>query len=145
MVGVVFGVEVVDSQLVVGPSHVAGLLQLGELAQLYVEHVLGRPYYGAFRVGVGAVVTGSRQRERYLVFVVVIVIVGTQAHEECQLSVLQVRGVDLKGVGMGKHLYALVVTHVVVGVLVYRNGGVVLHVVKVEAHSLLIVLHQLWL
>ena len=59
-----------------------------------------------------------RQTQGYLIFVIVVTIVGTQPYENSQLVISQRGGILCKGVGMHKHLQALVTTQIKCGVFV---------------------------
>ena len=91
------------------------------------------------------VVAVGRQRERYLVFVVVVLIVATQADEQCQLVVTQIGEVGLQVVGVDEHLQVLVEAHVDEGLLIHGLRLVLLQVVDNHLQGLLIALHELGL
>ena len=124
---------------------VALLLEGGEDGERHVEHVVLRPYRLAVFERTAIVLAFRCQLERYLILIVVVLVVATQADEHSQLVVLQLGGVLCQGIGMGKHLYALVLAQVEGGVLIHCLRLARIHVLYHETQSLLVVLHELCL
>ena len=127
-------------------SLVAGLLQLGELGEVDVEHVFLRPH-GTTVVEIIfiIVVAVGRQFQRDEVFVVVVTIVVTQTDEHCQLVVLQTSHVVDDVVGMNEHLQMLVATQVEGGVMINGLRLTLRDVSDHHAQCLLVSLGELWL
>ena len=138
-------------KLVVGSlSHrlqlVTLFLQVGKHVETDVEHIINRPHQLAVGIGVLAVVAAVRcQHERYLVFVVVVLVVITQTDEHRQLPILQGSGIRQQVVGMHEHLHPLILAQVDGGLLIHRLRLVLLQVVHNHLQCLLITLHQLGL
>ena len=127
-----------------GACQVSVFLQLCEGREWNVEHVLLGPHLPAV-LRVVVVFAGCSQRQGNLVFVVVVLIVIAQAHEECQLVALQMGGVYLEGVGVGKHLHALILAQILVGILIHGLGLAAGKIGDHDVESLLVVLDKLWL
>ena len=125
---------------------VALLLEAGKYAQGYIEHILLRPD----QLSVGrtvAVIIAARfgQLERNLILIVIVLIVAAQTDEDRQLAVLQIGGVLLQGIGMGKHLDALVLAEIEGRVLIYRLCLAMGQILHHQTQSLLVCLDKLWL
>ena len=120
------------------------MLQVGEDAEVDVEHVLFGPYGFTSLCGVGVIMPGRSECQRNLIFIIVALVVATHADEETHLIVLQF-SVIFHRIGMNKHLQMLVVTEVHVHGFIDGtciSCGKVLHG---QCQCLLIVLRQLWL
>ena len=91
------------------------------------------------------VVAVRSQHERYLVFVVVVLVVATQTDEHRQLTILQIGGIGYQVVGMHKHLHSLVLAQVNDALLIHCLRLVLLQVVDDHLKSLFVALHQLGL
>ena len=79
------------------------------------------------------------------VFVIVVLIVGTQTDEHSQLVVLQLRAVGHQVVGMDKHLQALILAQVQIGILIHSLRLALRQVLHGETERLLIILCKLGL
>ena len=92
---------------------VALLLETGKYAQVYIEHILLRPdQLSVGRTVAVIIVARFSQLERNLVLIVIVLIVAAQTDEDRQLVVLQIGGILLQRIGMGKHLDALVLAEI---------------------------------
>ena len=122
------------------------LLEIGKDAESHIKHILFRP--NQFTVGrhiTVVIAARSRKGERNLIFIIVILIVATQTDEDCQLPILQICGILLQGIGMGKHLDTLILTEVEGSILVYRLSLSTGQVPDNKTQSLLVGFNQLWL
>ncbi len=118
MIGVVVGEEPVEAARSCGTCLVACLLQLGEEAQVDVQHIGLRPYGTTVVQIVFIVVATIRcQLQGYHVFVVVAGVVATHTDEDCQLVVAQVIVVD-EMVGVHEHLHVLILAQVECGITI---------------------------
>ncbi len=140
VVGTVFAVVAGGSRRL---RRVAFFLQFGEQFERNVEHILLGPHRLAALLRVSVVVTGRSKGQRNLVFVVVVLVVASQTHEESQLVVGQVGNVVLHCVGMYEHLYALVLTHIHGGILVDSLRLARAKVVDGHCQSLFVRLYEL--
>ena len=122
------------------------LLEIGKDAESHIKHILLRPNQPAVGRHITVVIAArSRKGERNLIFIIVILIVATQTDEDRQLPILQVGGILLQGIGMGKHLDTLILTEVESSILVYRLCLPTGQVLDNQAQSLLVGFNQLWL
>ena len=125
---------------------VAGLLQLGQLRKVDVEHVFLRPD-GTTIVNIILIiiVTVGRQFQGDEIFVVVVTIVTAQTDEHRQLVVLEIRHVVDEVVGMDEHLKMLVATQVEGGVMIDCLRLTLRHILDHHAQRLLVGLGELGL
>ena len=118
------------------------MLEVGEGAEVDVEHVLLGPYCLTSLCGVGVVMSWRGEGEGYLVFVVVALVVTTDSDEEAHLVVLQFR-VTFHRIGMDEHLQVLVVAEVHVHGLIHRTGVACGKVFHCECQGLFVLLREL--
>ena len=122
------------------------LLEIGKDAESHIKHILLRPNQLAVGRHITVVIAArSRKGERNLIFIIVILIVTTQTDEDSQLPILQICGILLQGIGMGKHLNTLILTEVESSILVYRLGFSTGQIPDNKTQSLLVGFYQLWL
>ena len=88
---------------------------------------------------------GGSEFERHLVFVVVALVVASEAYEDSQLVVGEVGGVLVQRIGMHEHLQALVLSEVEGGVLIDTFRLSCAEVVDHDVECLLVALDELWL
>ena len=91
------------------------------------------------------VITVGGQHEWYLVFVVVVLIVGTQTDEHRQLTILQIGGIGHEMVGMHEHLHPLVMAQVDGGFLIHSLRLALLQIGGDHLQGLFVALHELGL
>ena len=129
--------------LSVGLRLVAFLLEVGQLLEVDVQHVLLGPNLSCFGCGVAVILARRCELQRNLVLIEVALIVRTETYEYGELSVFQSGGVLLEGVGMHEHLQTLILTDVQRGVLIYRLC--LARTERCDGHGkrLLVVLHEL--
>ena len=127
------------------PCLVALLLELGEDGERNVEHVLLGPYGAAVLRRIAVVGSLGGELQGQLVLVIVVLIVGAEPDEDGELVVGEVGDVLRHGVGMGEHLYALILPEVEVGVLVDGLGRARAEVGDGHGERLLVALDELGL
>ena len=123
-------------------SLVAFGLRIGQHLEREIEIVGGRPYFVSVILVVVVIHSRLGQCQRNLVLVVVILQVGTQAHETGQVSTAQIR-VFLHSLSVHKHLETLVVSHVVGRVLIYRTSIFRRQVMYPQHHRLFVQRNEL--
>ena len=121
---------------------VAFMLQGCEGAEVNIEHVLLRPNSLTTLCSVGVIVTIGGEFERYFVFVIVALVVATNAEEKTHLIVLKFC-VTLHCVGMDKHLQMLVVAQVFIEGLINGTSIACGKVLHGECQSLFVILGEL--
>ena len=144
LVGVIAAEQLVETSAAQGLLGVAVLLHVGKHAQIDVEHILLWPYLTTVGIRVLIIIAAvRRQHQRNLVFVVVVLVVATQADKHRQLIVLQVCEVRHEVVGVDEHLHPFVLPQVERGILIDSLRLSMLHIPHHHIQGLLIVLHQL--
>ena len=124
-------------------GEVASALQLRQLGEVDVQHVLFRPHRLASVRRVTVVVTLRSDRERNLIFVVVALVVRSQAHEYRHLAILHLIGHIHQVLGMDIHLHMLIPAQIQVRLVIYGPRLVRLQSRNLQTHCLLVVLSQL--
>ena len=125
---------------------VALFLQLGKHVERDVEHIGFRPYGTTVGGGIFAVVaTVGRQRQGYLVFIVVVLVVATHADKHGELVVLQVGIVGNQMVGVDEHLHLLVLAQVETGVAIHGLRLTSLQILHHHVEGLFVGLYELGL
>ena len=100
-------------------SFVALLLYLCEEVERNVYHILFWPYCHTVARRILVVNAWSSKLQWHLIFIVVALVVATQAYEYRQLVVAKVGNIVFQCVGMHKHLHTTILTKVVSGILIY--------------------------
>ena len=142
-------VELAELLIVAGVAEallaVAVALELSELLEFDVDHVLCGPDDAAVRGVVLVVAPFGCQLQGYFVLVEVRLVVRAHAQEHAGLAVAQVGDVVGQGIGVDVELQVLVLPHVVVAVL--EDGACVAgrEVLGDEGQRLLVLLHELCL
>ena len=91
---------------------VALLLECRKDAKRHIQHIVFRPYRLAIFQTATAILTFRSQLQRYLIFIIVVLVVATQTNKHRKLIVTQIRNVLRQSIGMSKHLDALVLAQV---------------------------------
>ena len=121
-------------------------LQTCEDVQVHIKHIRLWPYLTTISLRVFAVVAAiGRQLQRYLIFVVVVLIVITHADENSQLVILQVGGIRYEMVGMNEHLHPAILTQVEGGFTIDGLRLPTLQILDHHVECLLIILYELGL
>ena len=117
-------------------------LDVGEDRKVDVHHVVFGPYGLTVGQAVGVVPFGRGHFQRHFVFIVIVLVVRTEADEYARLVVLE-RSVAGERVGVGKHLQVAILSEVQAGVLV--NGSCIARreVLHGDVEGLLVVFTQL--
>ena len=148
----VFGVILVVLAVYGGVVHPAALavaqgvafyLYVCEFCQWDVYHILLRPHNGCSTLAVAVVRAVGGDVERYLVFVVVALVVGTQAHEYRKVVVGELCDINLGRLGVHIQLYALILAYIQVALFVNGTRLLAAQVVHLQREGLLVVLAQL--
>ena len=108
-----------------------------------VEHVFLGPYGDTSLTRIAIVAARGGERQRNLILVVVVLIIGTEADKDCQLTVLQSSRVRVEGIGVCEHLDALVLAEIEGGVLIDCLRLARAQAVDRHSQSLLVALHEL--
>ena len=124
-------------------SFVALLLYLCEEVERNVYHILFWPYCHTVARRILIVNTWSSKLQWHLIFIVVALVVATQAYEYRQLVVAKVGNIVLQCVGMHKHLHTTILTKVVSGILIYTLSLVARKVCQCHRQCLLVSLGKL--
>ena len=132
-----------NARLLVAFGLVALFLEVDERLQAEVEEVGFRPYDAAVGWEVVVVFPVGSEFEGNFVFVEILLDVGAEAHEERELSRLELSGVVDKRFGVNPHLQTLVVAQVEHGVSVDGTCIARIEAGDLERHRLLVELGNL--
>ena len=124
-------------------SFVALLLYLCEEVERNVYHILFWPYCHTVARRILVVNAWSSKLQWHLIFIVVALVVATQAYEYRQLVVAKVGNIVLQCVGMHKHLHTTILTKIVSGILIYTLSLVARKVCQCHRQCLLVSLGKL--
>ena len=125
-------------------SFVALLLYLCKEVERNVYHILFWPYCHTVASRILIVNNAwSSKLQWHLIFIVVALVVATQAYEYCQLVVAKVGDIVLQCVSMHKHLHTTILTKVVSGILIYTLSLVARKVCQCHRQCLLVSLGKL--
>ena len=129
----------------VSTTNIALLLHIGEYRDRHIEHIVFRPDSLTILSWILVVLLFGSQFQRNFVLVIVILVVGTQADEYCQLIIGKIRNIWLERIGMHKHLQTLVLPNVERSILVDGFRFFISQIMHRHGQSLLVALHKLWL
>ena len=129
----------------VSASLVALLLHICEHRNRHIEHIFYWPNRLTVLSRILVVLLFGRQFQRYFVFIVVVLVVGTQTNKHRQLIVGKVGNVRFERIGVHKHLQTLVLANIERSVFINRFRFLVAQIVHRHCQRLFVALHKLWL
>ena len=144
LIGVITGIQLIIGDAIL----VAQSLQVNQHIQVKVEHISIWPYGYSIVIGIVAILACRldwSQFQGYLVFIVVIAIIRTQAQEYRHLTALQGSGIGvalLQLVGMSKELQVAVLAHIVLDTLIHGTCIIRPKVLYGQGQCLLVALHE---
>ena len=124
---------------------IAVLLGINKDIKIDVKHILLGPHLEAVAGTVGAVMSGRSYCQRYLVFIVVVLHVRTDADEHRDVTIAQVALVADRCLVVDEHLQTFIGAQVKFGVTVNATGITSIKVINGELHGLLVELGNLGL
>ena len=123
---------------------VAQFLHIHQGLKSDIESVVLGPHFLPIGSDIG-IMTVSGQRERYLIFIIIMLNVGSQSDEQRQFAVAQSRRIVDQLLGMHPHLQPTVIAQILHGVAVDSARIPCCQPRDAERHRLLVELHDLLL
>ena len=121
------------------------MLDIREDTQVDIQHIAGRPDSLTTRSTVSIIMSLWSLVQRYFIFIVVVLVVGTEAQEYAHFLVGKHILFAFEGIGMCEHLEMLITTKVDVHSLVNRPRITACQTIHCYGKSLFVLLCELWL